>query len=401
MERAKALGLKYRRRKSGPPVPYWLASPAAVKAGYTPKSIQIHVADVAGACQRYQAEMLAWLAGQRDADYFDGSFRSLFRLYETDTESTFHKLKRSSRKPYVVYLRKLYAHIGECQIAVTDGRDLTRWHALWSSSAEPGKKPRVASAHLCVSIIRAAVAFGVACRKPGCAEFKAVLDVLKFAVPKPRTQAPTAEQVTAMRAAARASGSPSRALAYAVQFEAGLRQWDVIGQWFPLSDPRPSAVLGRGEKWIGPTWANVDSDLVLRLTPEKTADTSGVTVAIDLREFPMVMDELDRIPPERRTGPLIVSEQTRLPYRYHSFAEWWRKDARKAGLPDEIWNRMRAGGVTEARESGAPIDDVQKVVGHKAGTRTTARVYDRDSLEAARRVARARVVKRGENDTGT
>ncbi len=335
-----------------------------------------------------------WLAGDRAPNHFDGSFRSLFRLYETDPESTYHKLKPSSRKPYGVYLRKLYDHIGECQISATDGRDLKRWHALWASAPEPGRAPRIAAGHMCVAIIKAAVAFGVACRKPGCADFKAVLDVLHFPVPKPRTEAPTAAQVIALRAAAHASGSPSRALAYALQFECGLRQSDVIGQWWPLADPRPSAVLGKAGKWLGPMWANVDSDLVLRLTPEKTAGTSGMTVAIDLRECPMVMDELSHIPPGRRTGPLIVSERTGLPYA-RTFSECWRRDANAAGVPKTVWNRdLRAGGVTEAREAGAPIDDVKKVVGHTAGTRTTARVYDRDSLEAARRVSRARVDKR-------
>jgi len=55
---------------------------------------------------------------------------------------------------------------------------------------------------------------------------------------------------------------------------------------------------------------------------------------------------------------------------------------------------MRAGGITEARQAGAPTDDVAKLAGH-ANKRTTARVYDRDSLEAARRVARARHEHRG------
>lgn len=400
MEHAKAPGLKYRARKHGAPVAYWIASPAAVKAGYTPKSVQIHVADVVCACQQYQAQMLQWLSGAQDADKFDGSFRSLFRLYETDDQSKFHKLKRSSRKPYLVYLRKLYAHIGDCQIRATDGRDLRRWHALWASPAEPGKPPRIASAHLCVSIIRAAISFGVACRKPGCADFKAILDVLQFEQPKPRTQAPTAAQIVAARCAAHANGSPSRALAYAIQFETSLRQWDVVGQWEPLADPRPSDVLAYGEKWIGPTWANIDANMVLRSTPGKTEDTSAAKIAVDLRECQMVMDEIAKVPADRRTGPLIVSEATALPYRGRTFGKGWREDRDAAGIPSEIWNRdLRAGGVTEARESDAKIDDVKKMVGHTAATRTTARVYDRDALEASRRVSRARAGRRT-NKTG-
>ena len=62
-----------------------------------------------------------------------------------------------------------------------------------------------------------------------------------------------------------------------------------------------------------------------------------------------------------------------------------------------VWNRdLRAGGITEAREAGAPTDDIAKLAGH-ADKRTTARIYDRDSLEAARRVASARTAQRAKN----
>jgi ABC-type uncharacterized transport system substrate-binding protein len=52
--------------------------------------------------------------------------------------------------------------------------------------------------------------------------------------------------------------------------------------------------------------------------------------------------------------------------------------------------------VGEPRQAAAPTDDVAKVAGH-ANKRTTARVYDRDRLEAARRVAYARATHRDTN----
>jgi hypothetical protein len=208
-------------------------------------------------------------------------------------------------------------------------------------------------------------------------------------------------RVDAARSAARTDGASSRALAYAIQFETTLRQWDVIGEWVPLSDPRPSTVLGYGEKWIGPTWHQIDAGMVLRITPGKTQNTSEARVAFDLRECPMVVEEIERIESERRIGPLIVSELTGLPYRYDTFRRSWRRDAMAAGIPPEVWNRdLRAGGVTEAREAGATTDDVAKSAGH-TDKRTTARVYDRAALEAARRVSRARVGNRHKNDPGT
>jgi hypothetical protein len=47
--------------------------------------------------------------------------------------------------------------------------------------------------------------------------------------------------------------NPRAALAYAIQFEGVVRQWDVKGQWLPMSDRTPSAIHYKGKKWIGPT----------------------------------------------------------------------------------------------------------------------------------------------------
>jgi len=64
------------------------------------------------------------------------------------------------------------------------------------------------------------------------------------------------------------------------------------------------------------------------------------------------------------------------------------------GISKDVWNRdTRAGGVTEGREADAQMDDLAKQAGH-ANKRTTARVYDRERLEAARRVAKARKTHR-------
>ena len=72
--------------------------------------------------------------------------------------------------------------------------------------------------------------------------------------------------------------------------------------------------------------------------------------------------------------------------------------AERAGIKATVWNRdLRAAGVTEARQAAAPTDDVAKVAGH-ANKRTTAKVYDRDRLEAQRRVMKARIAHRAKDD---
>lgn len=373
----------------------WVARSDIVAAGFPIKTVNLtHLLNnpvaLRDRCERLQAEMRAWYSGLKGhKQEFDGTFSSLFELYETDPESTYHKLKPSSLRPYKVYLRKLKDSVGARRLDAVDGRDFRRWFEVWSQP-EDGGKPKIAAAGMAISIIKAAVSFGVTCRTPGCVELRQILDELEFRKPKRRQFAPTAEQVTAARKAAHADGRPRRALAYAIQFETTLRQYDVIGEWVPISDPRPSAVLAGDEKWIGPHWSQVDSDLIFRVTPTKTEDTTEVSVEIDLKVCPMVMEELQFIPVEDRRGPLIINELSRKPYKHERWRQVWREDAEKAGIEKRIWNRdLRAGGITEGGIAGAALEDRAKQAGH-SNPQTTARVYDRGTLEAQRRVSKLR-----------
>lgn len=396
--RPKTPGLKYRPRKSGPDRPYWIASPAAVKAGYPVKSASLGgLTDdlaIVARCQRLQAEMLMWLNGQRGSgQVFDGTFRSLLSIYQTDPESSYHRLKPASRYPYDVYCKKLVEHIGERSIAVVNGKDLQKWFAVWSD----GNK-KLSAARMAVCVIKAAIRFGIISRLPGCTAFREILDNMTFPTPKPRVLFPTADEIDRARTAAKQVNRPFRALAYALQFETTLRQRDVIGEWVDMADSRPSSILSHGQKWLGPTWANIDVDLIMRVTPSKTETTTGKRVTFDLKECPMVMEELLLVQPEKRTGALIIDERTGLPYRYDVYRSAWRRDATAAGIAREVWNRdIRAGGVTEGDQAGASLPDRSRVAGH-AKTRITAHVYDRDTLEAHRRVAAARKVHRTKDE---
>jgi hypothetical protein len=399
-QRPQAAGLKWRSRAAGPDVPYWYASPAAVKLGYPMKSANLSAfadqpALLVERAQRLQAEMLLWLAGHEKREIaFDGTFKPMIELYETDPESPFNAtIKPNVRRVYGIYLAKLKAHIGARRIDLCDGRDVRRWFADWRKD-EDGTD-RLPRARMVLCVLKAALSFGVVCRKPGCVEFQTVLRELEFEAPESRTFAPTAEQVVAMRAAAHANKAPERALAYALQYEADLRQWDVIGQWYPIDHPRLSAVQDGQRKWFGLEWKHLGQNMILKVVPTKTEDTTGVALALDLSACPMVMEELAHWPQERRTGPMIVNPATGLPYTDQTFRDrGWRRDFADAGMPAAMWNRdLRAGGATEARRAGALKDDIRKVFGH-AEEKTTD-IYDRDTVEAHRRVIRARVERRG------
>jgi integrase len=330
----------------------------------------------------------------RSCSGFDGTVGSLIRFYQTEPNSSYHQLEPASVHAYDVYARIIVRTVGERRLDALDGRDLKRWHANWSEPVEAGGKPRVAAARMAMMVFKAALSFGISCRLPGCADLKLIMQQHKFPAPRPRTVAPTAAEIVAVRQAAHDLGHPLAALAYALQFECTMRQWDVIGKWVPLDYKRASLIIDRQRKWLGPMYSQIDDNLIMRYTPSKTQFTSGAQVTIDLRHCPMVLAELLKVPESARRGPLIVNPGTGYPYTQNYFQELWRKAAKLAGIRVEIWSRdLRAGAVTEARQGAAQTDDVAKVAGHSS-KRMTAEVYDRDRLEAHRRVAKARTTYR-------
>lgn len=396
-KRPQSEGLKWRKRRSGPDVPYWFASPKAVAAGYPIKAVNLaHFQETDALllerAQRLQSEMLLWLSGQKvAAQMFDGTFKSLLEIYQQDPDSDFNtKLKPGTVKVYTIYLKKLIEHIGPRRVDLCDGRDVMKWFAQWRISGEKPGRDQLAVARMMLAVLKAAISFGIICRSPGCKAFQDIVGELEFEALKSRSQAPTADQITAARKAAHADGAPLRALAYAIQFETTLRQWDVIGQWVPLSDPKPSAIIRGRKKWIGPMWSAIDKNLILaKVRPTKTEDTTEIEVSFDLSVCPMVTEELALIPDDKRVGPLIIKEANGLPYFYEDFRLAWRKDATAAGLPTTLWNRdLRAGGITEGGKAGAAKDDRRKLAGH--AREETTEIYDRDTVEAHRRVMQSR-----------
>ena len=396
-DRPQGPGLKWRKRLRGDPVPYWFASAKALKAGYPVKSSNLaefadRPAELLARCERLETEQRLWLNGApRVKAAFDGTFGSLISIYEKDAESTYHALKPGVKISYNVYIRRLGKHLGELRIDDCDGTDVKGWFRKWRFG-EDGKD-RLPRARLALAVLKAAISFGVARRLPGLRDFQAALAEIEFPGLRARTFAPTAQQIVAVRQAAVAAGAPLRALVYSLQFEATIRQWDIIGMWIPLSEPQPSLIHDGKRKWIGPMWSAIDAKGILKIRPTKTEETTAVEVTFDLTACPMVQEDLARIPLEQRVGPLIIDHETGVPYRYQDFHEAWRADFKAAGLPEGMWARdIRAGGVTEGGRAGASKDDRRKLAGH--AREETTEIYDRDMIEAHRRVMAARTSHR-------
>lgn len=403
-EQVKAAGLKWMKRATGK-VPVWVADEDDVKAGYIPKTVNLlYLVDqpemLKAKCDSLQADMLLWRTGHRgDPLHFDGTVKSLLSIYEIHKRSPYHKLKPGSLVPYNHYLKNLRGHIGPVRIDDISGVDLMEWHDVWS-----GNGRYLAASAVARAVLFAATNFGIMLRLPGCAELQVVLSAAGKTLPQPkrRKQAATAAQITAARAAAHEAGRPSSALAYALCFETTVRLWDVIGQWWPMDMGGISEVLDaeRETKWFGLRWEDIDADLVLRYTPSKTVDSSGAETTYSLKKAPMVMEELKHWPVELRRGPVIVSEETGLPYRASIFGQRWTVDRKAAGLPVALWARdLRASGITEGRASNASLDDARQVAGHS--DISTTEIYDRAVLEAADRFADARIKRREQSGNGS
>jgi len=397
-ERPQGPGLKWKKRRRGVSVPYWYASAtaegkAALERGYPVKSAnlgKLPVSEIGPRCERLQTEVRHWLGNTpRIKPAFDGTFGSLMTIYETDSESTFHALKPGVQQSYRVYIPRLRSQLAEVRIDDCDGTDLKRWFREWRVGDDG--KDRLPRACFVLAVLKAALAFGGMRRLKGVGDFKVAIEDLEFPRPKRRTYAPDAAQVIAAREAAHAAGAPERALVYSLIFETTGREFDFIGTWLPMWAPQKSTIHDGNKKWIGPLWSAINENGILRFTPTKTEDSTGVEVIFDLSACPMVQEDLARI--KDRSGPLIVNPATRLPYRYPSFNEGWHADFKAAEIPKGVWCRdLRAGGVTEGDQSGASRDDRRKLAGH--AKEETTMVYERDMLAAHRRTMAARTSHR-------
>jgi hypothetical protein len=146
------------------------------------------------------------------------------------------------------------------------------------------------------------------------------------------------------------------ALAQALQFDLRLKQTDVIGEWVPLSEPGVSDIINDTKgKWIrGLRWEEIDSNLILRHVTSMWQEE----VVIDLRNAPMVMEELAKIGRLPARGPVIACEGAGgEPWVQAEYRRWWRKLADAAGVPKSVknMNSSLAQGSNENRSLAAPV----------------------------------------------
>lgn len=414
----KAPGLKSRRRAGGNVAHYWVASAVARDTvGYPLKTVRVHGSDeeIAARCCVLTSELKEWLSkkGHGGAPKYDGTLRSLIRLYQQTPESPYHRVKSNTRTMYDEGLSILEKSVGARQLSKLTGLDFIRWFDNFRKPAEdtqkqaaqraeaakqgiilPSNPERHRRAYKAIQLLRIVIKFGVVLDIHDCFKLATVLETLEFSAPKARTKAITYAQAKAVCDVAAEKGLLSIALAQALQFDLTLRQIDVIGRWELIEEGEGGGIVDRGRRWVdGLLWSHIDEHGILSKDTSKT----GQAAEHDTNAYPMLRDLLAKVPMSERVGPVIKSEKTGLPYRYRYFLDTWREVADEADVPKDVWNRdSRAGGVTEGSDAGADIEHLRHHANHK-NIQTTTR-YNRATLEKTRHVAELRVAKRGDKN---
>lgn len=400
-----APGLKWRARKNGQRVAYWVARADLVKRGYKPSSVRLFcdennpqdVAAMRSRCERLHNEMLIWenQGERRDPKVFDGSLAMLVRLYETGEGSPYRtSLKQITAQSYSKHMRLLLRRVGEVYISQLTAADVLRWFHEISAPLRRGGRPRLGYANLTVSILKSVLSYGAILGFKDCKELREQLALARFQHAPARTEFPIYEQIIAFRAAAHKLGRPSAALWVTLQFELGLRRRDVIGEWVDDQEGPTDGIRAGRRFWRdGLTWAHIGADGVLRKTVSKTERSTARKAVHRIANHPDLMAELAHIPPERRVGPMVINETTGLPYETYQCRRYFRLIAREAGLPDTLWNMdVRAGAVTEAYEGGATTEGAMALAAHTQAS--TSHLYKRNTLEQTSRVAELRIASR-------
>lgn len=365
---------------------YWVASTKGRAAGFQPRT-QRFVCDpneeqdrarVRHVCELLEAEQREWLAGRRSPAATFDTIRAFCDAFSDDRESPINEMRDATKTFYRRYIRLIIESVGKVPIAAITGRDIRGWHRDWR--ARFGER----SAKACIQTLRRVTSYGAGDLADDRAiRLAGILRQLRFPTPAARTMRPTYDLIVAFRAAARSHRQhprPSMALAITLQYELGLRQRDVIGEWVKEG-------VDRLWGW-GLTWDHIDEEWILR---KPTSKSNGRKIALhDLKLYPDLLAMLQVTPLDQRTGAVVTNEETGRPWEIGHFRRRFRSIANAAGWPPNVWSMdARAASVSEALEAGAQLSDV--MITHTHTQIATTMKYNRETLAQTRRVATLRL----------
>jgi hypothetical protein len=275
------------------------------------------------------------------------TWRMLAETFKTHEESPYHRVKFATRNFYDSLLKRLVEDLGDNKLAAAQAADIFGIHERWMLI---GKLPM---AKALTGMARSLINFGAnTLNDPECQRLAVPFHRMRQLSEERRTGPVelTEDHARAVIEQAHKMELASIAFAQAIQFYCSLSQKEVIGEWIPVGDPGESAIIDGDMKWVrGIQWSNIDRSLTLR----HHAGRSQEMRVIDLRPFPAVLDELYRFNPRPTSGPLIVYEHTKKPYRAQQFRRLWRQIADEVGIPKNVKNMESRFAKTDNSEEGA------------------------------------------------
>ena len=270
---------------------------------------------------------------------------ALIDRYLSDEGSPFHALRYPTRVFYGGQAKRISEEIGPSKLADLNSDIVEEKRLAWvGQSGEP-------MANSLISILRIIINYGAKVLKDK--ECQRLAGSIKGMRIKPKGSSTprilTRGKANELRAQAHKRNKPSIALAQALQFECNLTAIDIIGQWVPLEELGNSEIKNGGKKWVsGLRWNEIKDSILTH-----TLSRSQKEIRIDLRNCPMVMDELSKIEKKPSTGPVIVCESTGLPWVPGEFRRWWRKLAREVNIPNDVRYANSSGAEEDGDEIAA------------------------------------------------
>lgn len=377
-------------------------------------------------CQRYTAQLLAWIDNpeavpedQEPEILYDGTMAALCRIFRGHKNSRYRKVKHTTRRFYDAYLDLIIATVGMRVVRNVDIFVCESWYEAWRAPAQEDGEERVDRAHDAISMVRTVVNFCAKIKKlPGgrpftgrkdCQELALDLEGVKFEKGGAREQEMTRQYAEAFIAKAMEMGAKglipmerarSMAIGVAAQFDLILRQKDIIGEWVAkhLAPKLPKGVtvlpLGPEIWWGYFTWESI-AGWRWRMKTSKSKYRSASD--FNLASFSLLMPLLELVPHAERSGAIVKGEKG-LPVRETTYRETFRRIARAAGIPDDVWLMdSRAGGATEAHMANAPLPAISGALTHTE-TKTTVRYLRRGATADIETVAKARAAHRKAQD---
>lgn len=374
-------------------------------------------------CQDYTASLRQWVQDALAADpeepaphydarrVYDGSVRSVCRIYQEHPYSDFRYVKSNTRRFYAANLKIVELTVGGRQVRNLTIVDCKNWYAQWRKPAVADGPERIDRAHDAISVFKMALNFCAALRLPHCEQLAAALEKVKFEKGGAREQELTYAQTinfieTARNLADKGVIERSRALSMSVgvaaQLDLMLRQRDVIGEYpksavdLEKAQKRGAAVLNcDGRMWAGYFTWEAFPGWRWRMRTSKSRYRS--LAEFDLTKRSLLFPLLEQVPFGQRHGAVIKGANGH-PITEKVYREGFRRIARAAGIPDDVWSMdARAGGATEAHEREVPIELISESLTH-SNTETTVRYIRRRAAKLdrlAEEVSRKRAAESG------